>query len=58
MTQLIQATYLPFNRIHEVKRYFELSVKSAGPDEAWVFVDNVVDDLQVRSTATTCLMRG
>jgi hypothetical protein len=48
MAQLVLATYLPFNRVHEVRKYFELSVMAAEPDEAWVFVDNVVDELQVQ----------
>ncbi|MDP8024047.1 MAG: hypothetical protein ACP5LF_06300 [Nitrososphaeria archaeon] len=46
MEKLLLVTYLPFNRIHEIKKYFDLSVKAAQPDEVMIFIDNVVDGFQ------------
>ena len=38
---LILATYLPFNRIHEVELYFNKSVEAVKPDRSVVYIDNV-----------------
>ncbi|BBE42753.1 hypothetical protein [Conexivisphaera calida] len=47
MPELLLATYLPFNRVHEVAKYFNRSVEAVDPDETLVFVDNVVDGWQM-----------
>lgn len=47
MKSLTLVTYLPYNRIFDLKKYFEQSVKNSEPDEVAVFIDNVYDEWQV-----------
>ena len=47
MSELLLATYLPFNRVHEIVRYFDRSVDAVNPNETLIFLDNVVDDWQM-----------
>ncbi len=47
MKSLTLVTYLPYNRIFDLKKYFEQSVKNSEPDDVAVFIDNVYDEWQV-----------
>ncbi|MEM3711536.1 MAG: hypothetical protein QW453_05785 [Thermoprotei archaeon] len=39
-------TYLPFYRVHEIKKYFTQNVANLKPNRAIVYVDNVFDEVQ------------